>query len=51
MAAVAAAYGSLRLRRRAGQKLHVRDPLVGAAEDALVAGSGLGLLKLPDPRR
>lgn len=35
--AIGAAYGAYQLRKRAGESLHVPDPLVALAEDAIVA--------------
>jgi len=46
LAAIAAAYGSYHLRIAASKHLQVPDPVIGAVEDALVIGSGIGLLEL-----
>lgn len=43
-AAVGATYGAYQLRRRAGQKFHLPDPVVAIVEDAIVAGCGLLVL-------
>ena len=46
VAAVAATYGALALRRRADSATGAPDPLVGLAEDVLAVGGGLGLLAM-----
>ena len=43
-AAVASAFAMLYLRRNAGRKLNVPDPVVALAEDALAIGGGLSVL-------
>lgn len=44
--AIAATYGSYYLRKNVVKANHIADPLIGAAEDALVIGAGFGLTKL-----
>lgn len=44
-AAVASAFAMLYLRRKAGRKLNVPDPVVALAEDAIAIGGGLSILK------
>ncbi|UOE46478.1 DUF4126 family protein [Mucilaginibacter sp. SMC90] len=44
--AIAATYGSYYLRKNIVKANHIADPLIGAAEDALVIGAGFGLTKL-----
>lgn len=43
-AAIGAAYGAYELRRRAGQKLHVSDRVIGLSEDILVVSLGAALM-------
>lgn len=45
-AAIAATYGSYYLRKNIVKANHIADPWIGAAEDALVIGAGIGLNKL-----
>lgn len=45
-AAIAATYGSYYLRKSIVKANHIADPLIGAAEDALVIGAGISLSKL-----
>jgi uncharacterized membrane protein len=45
-AAIAATYGSYFLRKTIVKANHIADPLIGAAEDALVIGAGIGLTRL-----
>ncbi|MFC0518169.1 DUF4126 family protein [Mucilaginibacter angelicae] len=45
-AAIAATYGSYYLRKSIVKANHISDPVIGAAEDALVIGAGIGLSKL-----
>lgn len=42
-AAIGAAYGAYHLRKYAGEKLHIPDPMLALGEDALVAGLGSSL--------
>jgi uncharacterized membrane protein len=44
--AIAATYGSYYLRKNIVKANHIADPWIGAAEDALVIGAGIGLSKL-----
>ncbi|QEM10093.1 DUF4126 family protein [Mucilaginibacter rubeus] len=44
--AIAATYASYYLRKNIVKANHVADPLIGAAEDALVIGAGISLSKL-----
>ncbi|WP_413667717.1 DUF4126 family protein [Mucilaginibacter sp. Mucisp86] len=44
--AIAATYGSYYLRKNIVKANHIADPWIGAAEDALVIGVGIGLNKL-----
>jgi uncharacterized membrane protein len=44
-AALGATFGSYYLRKATVKKFHLIDPLVGAAEDALVIGAGVGLIR------
>lgn len=46
VAAIAATYGSYYLRKNIVKANHIADPWIGAAEDALVLGAGIGLNKL-----
>ncbi|WP_114938066.1 DUF4126 family protein [Mucilaginibacter endophyticus] len=45
-AAIAASYASYYLRKNIVKANHIADPLIGAAEDALVIGAGISLSKL-----
>ena len=45
LAAVGASYGAYKLRKALGRKLHVPDPIVAVAEDALVAACGFAVLR------
>lgn len=45
-AAIAATYGSYFLRKNIVKANHIPDPVIGAIEDALVIGAGVGLTKL-----
>jgi uncharacterized membrane protein len=45
LAAVGASYGAYKLRKVAGQKFHLPDPIVAVAEDALVAACGFAILR------
>ncbi|MDN3547759.1 DUF4126 family protein [Mucilaginibacter aquaedulcis] len=45
-AAFASTYGSFFLRRSTVKTSHIIDPIIGAVEDALVIGSGVGLASL-----
>jgi uncharacterized membrane protein len=45
LAAVAVSYGAYKLRKAIGEKLHVPDPIVAVAEDALVAACAFALLR------
>jgi len=45
-AAIAATYASYHLRKNIVKANHIADPLIGAAEDALVIGAGISLSKL-----
>lgn len=42
-AAAASTYGSFYLRKNTVRQTHIIDPIVGALEDALVIGAGVGL--------
>jgi uncharacterized membrane protein len=42
--AVGATYGAYKLRKWAGSRFHLPDPLIAVAEDALVAGCGMLVL-------
>ncbi len=41
LGAVGATYGAYHLRKAAGEKFHIPDPLLALVEDGLVAGTGL----------
>ncbi len=43
-AAIGATYGAYELRKRAAKRLHVPDPVIAIAEDALAVGTGLLVL-------
>lgn len=43
-AAIGASYGAYELRKHAGKALHVPDPVIAVAEDALAVGTGLIVL-------
>jgi uncharacterized membrane protein len=45
LAAVGASYGAYKLRKTASDKLHLPDPIVAVAEDALVAACGFAILR------
>lgn len=45
-AAVASTFGTFFLRRATGKKLGIFDPIIGAVEDALVVGAGVGLVRI-----
>jgi uncharacterized membrane protein len=45
LAAVGATYGAYKLRKIAGEKLHLPDAIVAVAEDGLVAACGFALLR------
>jgi uncharacterized membrane protein len=45
LAAVGASYGAYKLRKTAGEKLHLPDSIVAVAEDALVAACAFALLR------
>ncbi|MGF7042879.1 DUF4126 family protein [Mucilaginibacter lappiensis] len=45
-AAFASTFGSYFLRKSAVKSSHIIDPVIGAIEDALVIGSGMGLSRL-----
>jgi len=47
-AAVASTFGSFYLRRGLVKKTRVFDPFIGAVEDALVIGAGVGLAHMAD---
>jgi uncharacterized membrane protein len=49
LAAVGASYGAYKLRKSLGKKLHVPDPVIAVAEDALVAACGFALLRALKP--
>jgi hypothetical protein len=42
---VASAFAFFHIRRKAGKDLNVPDPVVAIAEDALVIGAGLTILR------
>lgn len=44
LAAVGASYGAYKLRKWAGERFDVPDPVIAIAEDALVAGCGMLVL-------
>jgi uncharacterized membrane protein len=44
--ALASTYGSFFLRKSTVKTSHIVDPIIGAIEDALVIGSGIGLSQL-----
>ena len=44
LAAVGATYGAYKLRKWAGERFNIPDPLIAIAEDALVAGCGMLVL-------
>lgn len=44
--AFASTFGSYFLRKSAVKSSHIIDPVIGAIEDALVVGSGMGLSRL-----
>jgi uncharacterized membrane protein len=44
LGALAGTFGGYQLRRQLGRWLHIPDPILGAVEDSLAAGSGLALL-------
>lgn len=46
VAALGSTFGSYFLRKDAVNKFHTFDPLIGAIEDALVVGAGVGLNRL-----
>jgi hypothetical protein len=46
VAALGSTFGSFLLRRDIVNKLNIFDPLIGAIEDALVVGAGVGLNSL-----
>jgi uncharacterized membrane protein len=45
LAAVGASFGAYKLRKTAGEKLHLPDSIVAVAEDALVAACAFALLR------
>lgn len=45
-AALASTFGSYYLRKSTVKSSHIVDPIIGAIEDALVIGGGVGLAKL-----
>jgi len=45
LAAVGASYGAYKVRKAVGKKLHLPDPIIAVAEDALVAACGFALLR------
>jgi uncharacterized membrane protein len=44
LGALAATYGMYTLRQKADKKLRAPDPLIGAVEDVIAVGSGIGAL-------
>jgi hypothetical protein len=44
--AVASTYLSFILRKNAGKKTSIIDPIIGGIEDALVIGAGIGLAQV-----
>ncbi len=45
VAALGATYGSYFLRKEIVSSTHIFDPIIGAIEDALVIGAGIGLVE------